>query len=513
MGDDRPRQGRCWPLAAALAAGALAAAAAELGEVAGRVSALATPLIALSLAALWALAASGSPAARLAGLLWGLAAVLLSHRWLLWLHPLGWIGVPAPLSLPLCLALWGFCALAGGALVQLWLVLVRRAGPLRASTALAASCLWGLAEVLLARGPLFWIGLAGASLPGDRPLAGLAAYGGAGLVTAAQLLLGWCLWRLLAAGARRRRWLLLTLALVLLSHGLGLQALSRAAPGAAAGAAAGAPAGPQTEPLLLLQPAIPTREKGQFQQQRRLLSQLLAAGLAAASPGPEQAVSLLLPEGSLPAGQELPQPAPVELLRGGVRREGEGQRSSVLRFAPGGLESVGWVDKRRVVPLGEWVPGGSWLRWSGLSAVGGVDPGAPERLLSRPGGAIGVAICYEIADGAALVQASRQGAVWLLASANLDPYPALLRRQFLALARLRAIESGRWLVSVANTGPSAVVDDTGRVRQELPGTGAGTFRVRVEHREGLTGYGRWGEAPLGVGLMLALLLRARGRGG
>ena len=26
--------------------------------------------------------------------LWGLAAVLVSHRWLLWLHPLTWIGVP-----------------------------------------------------------------------------------------------------------------------------------------------------------------------------------------------------------------------------------------------------------------------------------------------------------------------------------------------------------------------------------------------------------------------------------
>jgi apolipoprotein N-acyltransferase len=395
--------------------------------------------------------------------------------------------------------------------VQLWLALVRRAGPLRISTALAASGLWGLAEVLLARGPLFWIGLAGGSLPGDRPLAGLAAYGGAGLVAAVQLLLGWCLWRLFSAGATRWRWLLFTLALVLLSHGLGLHALRGAVAGGA-GAAAAATA-PQEERLLLLQPAIPTREKGQFRQQRRLLTQLLAAGSAAAAPGPEEAVSLLLPEGSLPAGQELPQPAPVELLSGGFRREGEGLRSSVLRFAPGGLEPLGWVDKRRVVPLGEWVPGGAWLRWSGLSAVGGVDPGAAERLLSRPGGAIGVAICYEIADGAALVQASRQGAVWLLASANLDPYPALLRRQFLALARLRAIESGRWLVSVANTGPSAVVDDTGRVRQELPGTAAGTLAVRVEHRQGLTGYGRWGEAPLGVGLTLALLLRARGRRG
>ena len=95
-----------------------------------------------ALALLWALA--GSPPACLgrgrgplvAAGLWGLAAVLVSHRWLLWLHPLDWIGVPAPLSLPICLAIWLGCGLLGGALVSLWLALMRRLDPDRASTAL-----------------------------------------------------------------------------------------------------------------------------------------------------------------------------------------------------------------------------------------------------------------------------------------------------------------------------------------------------------------------------------------
>ena len=85
--------------------------------------------------------------------------MLISHRWLLWLHPLDWVGVPLPLSLPLCITLLLAIALLGALLVGSWRWLVQRLGPERLGTALLASALWGLAEVLLAKGPLFWIGL------------------------------------------------------------------------------------------------------------------------------------------------------------------------------------------------------------------------------------------------------------------------------------------------------------------------------------------------------------------
>ena len=81
-----------------------------------------------------------------------------------------------------------------------------------------------------------------------------------------------------------------------------------------------------------------------------------------------------------------------------------------------------------------FLPFAGLARWSGLSAVGGVEPGPPSRLLRRPGGAVAGAICYELADGQALAAAVRQGAGWLLASANLDPYPLQLQGQYAALA-------------------------------------------------------------------------------
>ncbi len=441
---------------------------------------------------LWSLTASRggtAPSRFWRGGLWGLAAVLVSHRWLLWLHPLDWIGVPGPLSLPICLALWLAIGLTAGLLVGAWTVLVGRLEPARPSTALLAATLWGLAEVLLARGPLFWLGLGAASLPGDRALAGLAALGGAGLLAAVQLLISWGLWRTVTATARPLRRAGVTLVLVLAAHLLGLALLGD-------GAVADGP----VERWLVLQPATPTRQKFLPEQQRRLLRQLAAAQrqalLAEDAPAPMAITGLLLPEGALALGQPLPEPATVEVLSGGFRREGLEQRSSVLRFAPGAWLPSSWIDKHRVVPLGEWVPLAGLWRWSGLSAVGGIEPGAASRLLDRPGGPVGVAICYEISDGAALAAASREGARWLLATANLDPYPLMLQGQFRALAQLRAIETGRWLISAANTGPSLVVDAHGRIGDQLPAARSGSGILTVRQRSALTPYTSWGEWPL-----------------
>ena len=490
MGNDRRRRGAL-TLTAGLAAGTAAGLALPpLGWL---------PLLWAALAVLWALAGSpptaGRPAAA-GAFLWGLTAVLASHRWLLWLHPLDWIGVPGPLSLPVCVLLWLLVGSCGGLLVLLWLVLMRRLDGARPATALLGAALWGLAEVTLARGPLFWIGLGAAPLPTDRPLAGLAAVGGAGLVAALQLAIGWTLWRAVVAPGRRRGAVALALLLVLGGHLGGMAALATAAE-----------EGPR-ERLLVLQPAIPTRQKFSAAEQRRLLRQLgqAQAQLAAA----ESVSSLILPEGALSTGQRLPAPAPVEVLSGGFRQEGEELRSSLLRFAVGAQEPEGWVDKHRVVPLGEWVPLAGLLRWSGLSAVGGVEPGPASRLLERPAGPVGVAICYELSDGSALATASRDGARWLLASANLDPYPALLQGQFSALAQLRAIESGRWLVSAANTGPSLVMDARGQLRERLPAGRSTSAVMTLYQRTTLTPYARWGELPLVALALLGAGLRLRG---
>ena len=66
------------------------------GVLAGVAPSLGGPLLMVpALALLWSVVERPRWSAA-----WGLLAVLISHRWLLALHPLTWMGVPAWLSLP-----------------------------------------------------------------------------------------------------------------------------------------------------------------------------------------------------------------------------------------------------------------------------------------------------------------------------------------------------------------------------------------------------------------------------
>lgn len=165
------------------------------------------------------------------------------------------------------------------------------------------------------------------------------------------------------------------------------------------------------------------------------------------------------------------------------------------------------LDKHRLVPLGEWVP--SWLgdSFSGLSAVGGLEPGESSRLLRWSGPSAAVAICYELSDGRSLTKAVDNGAKWVLAVANLDPYPITLQDQFLSLARLRSIETARDLVVVSNTGPSAMVSSSGESKQLIAPFTKGIALAEVHLHNGITGYAQWRETPLVVCLLIAFFRR------
>ncbi|NCU91541.1 MAG: apolipoprotein N-acyltransferase [Synechococcaceae bacterium WB7_1B_046] len=434
-------------------------------------------LLWIALLPLWRLGPRG-------GAVWGAAAVFVSHRWLLALHPLTWLGVPAVLSLPLVLLLLLICAAAAALLVALWCGLLQWLGPSRLSSACFAALLWGLTEVLLAKGPLFWLGLGAAALPGDRPLAGLAAFGGAGFVAAVQLMISWLLWR--------QAWPLL-LFTVLAAHGFGAVALAFNSDVGIS----------QKLQLEVVQPALPTREKFNWemqQKQRYLLGDAIRLAEADGS------AAVVLPEGALPEGEH-PNSKDVAVISGGFRREGIEDRSSLLWFPAGNLKPKSWLDKHRLVPIGEWVPGGEWLQWSGLSAVGGLLPGNGSRLLELPNplGPLAGIICYELADGSSIAAATREGAEWLLAVANLDPYPLQLQRQFLALAQLRAIETSKWLLSVANTGPTAVVDSSGLVINKLKSDKSIIETMNLRRNQNISTYSRYGEKPMYIFLIVSAI--------
>ena len=426
-----------------------------------------------ALALLWSVLESRRACAVWAGL-----AVLVSHCWLLALHPLTWMGVPGPLSLPVAVLLWLACAVLAAGLAVIWSTLAQQL-PQRwppVVRVLLLAVVWAVAELLLSGSPLFWIGVGGSTLPWDRPLAGLARWFGSGGLALMQLGWGWCL--LVVVQHRRfdRGCWLGGLVSLLLAHGLGAALLN--APPIDSGAV----------DLALWQPAVPTREKFDPQRQKRVVEELLAAMAIANDSNVE---ALIAPEGALPSSFRLPLQAPsLPLISGGFRWVRGQQRSSILLFSEPGQQPVPLLDKHRLVPIGEWMPPLPAGLSAGLSAVGGLQPGPASRNLAQLDPPAAAAICYEIADGTALAKASARGATWLLTIANLDPYPPQLQEQFLALAQLRAIETGRDLLSVANTGPSALISATGHVQRLLPFGEAGVARARVQIHERVTLYSR-----------------------
>ena len=465
------------------------------GMLAGFSPAAAGPWLMLpALALLWSVVDRQRPAA-----VWGLVAVLISHRWLLALHPLTWMGIPAPLSLPIATVIWCCCGICAALLLLLWSLLAKlllQLRPIRLDqpgafwSVSALACIWGLAEVWLSAGPLFWIGVGGSVIPADPALAGLGRWIGAGGLAAVQLALGWALW-VIVKGRRFLAWGAVTLIGLLLLHGLGAAALR------------GLEESDHSLSLAAWQTAIPTREKFDAERQRRLPGLVRDALQEAEAMDVDAFVA---PEGTLPSGgviNTLEQSLPM--LSGGFRWVRGQQRSSLLLLGAGGSNGEVLLDKHRLVPLGEALPTLPSGLLSGLSAVGGLHPGVASRFFDGfvPQGA--AAICYEISDGRALAAATASGARWLLTIANLDPYPKLLQDQFLALARLRAIETGRDLLSVANTGPTAVVNGHSEVDVLLPPGVSRVARAELQLRTGSTAYVRWREQPLLAALLIALI--------
>lgn len=457
----------------------------------------APPLLWLSLVPLWEAVSRRSIAQGLvpaAG--WGGSALLASHVWLLWLHPLDWVGVPGGLSLPLTLFLWLLVGSGGALVVGLWWWLARFYPLARFPGPLTMALLWGCGEVLLGRGPLFWLGLSTVAVIHDRPLAGLGSLAGPGGLAAVQVLLGWWLWQCCKVpSCQRRGWLAAGVMVVVALHGLGFASLADTQ-------------GPAIS-MGVLQPAIPTRQKFTWTAMAALERRLMLAMNRTARQG---APWLLLPEGSLALDQSPPTVDGVGLVAGGFRRQQGGLRNSLLVYPPGARDPATALDKHRLVLLGEWLPWSGLLANTGLSAVGSLQPGPEERLLAGkplPWRA-GVAICYEISQAHALAAATHAGAQLLLAVANLDPYPRLLHGQFLALARQRAIETGRWLVVASNTGPTALINSRGQITAQLEPMVVASTVWSVPLRAQPTLYSRVGDWPLLIsGLLLALNGRPR----
>jgi apolipoprotein N-acyltransferase len=175
--------------------------------------------------------------------------------------------------------------------------------------------------------------------------------------------------------------------------------------------------------------------------------------------------------------------------------------------------AVGRYDKVHRVPFGEYTPLRSILEPIAGGALSARDlvAGQGHGELDIPGrvGKASVAISWEVFFSDRVREGVRDGGRIVLNPTNGSSFTGtIVQSQQVASSRLRAIESGRWVLQVAPTGFSAVVDDHGRVLDRTAVSERGVLQQRVRLREGLTWFATLGLAPAWV-LSLACLAWAR----
>jgi apolipoprotein N-acyltransferase len=133
---------------------------------------------------------------------------------------------------------------------------------------------------------------------------------------------------------------------------------------------------------------------------------------------------------------------------------------------------VAQYDKIRLLPFGEYVPLPQWLPGAGLirALVGDFTPGANYVLMPIGTVRAGVFICIESAYPSIARRFTGEGADVLINISN-DGYlgPTAVMQQHLANAVFRAVENGRPLLRVTNTGITALITSAGEVQDETQG--------------------------------------------
>jgi len=164
----------------------------------------------------------------------------------------------------------------------------------------------------------------------------------------------------------------------------------------------------------------------------------------------------------------------------------------------------GRYDKRHLVPFGEYVPLHQLFFFLDKLVVGIGDFGRGQQatVFSLDGARFSVMICYEVIFPGEVREFVRQGAEFLANVTNDAwfgrsgaPY------QHLAMAAMRAVENGTYLVRAANTGVSAVIAPSGQILIQSEIFTEAALLGTVHPRRGETPYTRYGDVLAWIALV------------
>lgn len=174
--------------------------------------------------------------------------------------------------------------------------------------------------------------------------------------------------------------------------------------------------------------------------------------------------------------------------------------------------AAGRYDKRHLVPFGEYIPFGDLLKpiLSFLKIpMSDFSRGEPvQSTLNAAGIPLGASVCYEDAFGEEVIDALP--AAHMLVNVSNDAWfgDSVAPHQHLEMARMRAKETGRYLLRATNNGITAIINAQGQVTARAPQFVPYTLIGEAQAYAGMTPYVRFGNLPILIVLAGAVIIAA-----
>jgi len=176
-----------------------------------------------------------------------------------------------------------------------------------------------------------------------------------------------------------------------------------------------------------------------------------------------------------------------------------GNRSEIFNSAQLVLPEGNWgprYDKIHLVPFGEFVPFRNLLSFaqSLTHDIGEFSRGNQRNVLHLDGHGAGTFICYESIFPDEVLRFARNGAELFVNISNDGWFgESGAPGQHLNMARMRAIENGRWLLRATNTGITASISPLGQVVAAAPRKTRTVLEAPYSFESGTTFYTRHGD--------------------
>lgn len=156
---------------------------------------------------------------------------------------------------------------------------------------------------------------------------------------------------------------------------------------------------------------------------------------------------------------------------GTVTKRGDETFNSTLLWKPG-LGPVDYYDKKQPVPFAEYAPDREFWRMLAPELVDliprGYSFGTRDGIYELDDFKAGTLICFEIAEDWILRELAQQGAEVILSQTNNADFGYSDETfQQAAIARLRAIETGRTVINISTVGLSAIYLPDGSILKEV----------------------------------------------